>query len=255
MSKLNWNVEGVTESLKAKATALGVDVISQEQVAAIAAELATETGKDVTARSVGSKLRKEGFEVQKANEVQKSPWTPEQEAELVDFLNAHAGQYTYAEIAAAVAGGQFGAKQVQGKILSLEMTASVKPTEKAAAVRSFTPDEETDFVNKVVAGATIEAIAAHFGRNIKQIRGKALSLLREGRIAAMPVQETSSAKTREDLLEGLDLVNMTVAEIAEKTGKSERGVKSMLSRRGLVAKDYDGAAKRAKLDAKAAAAE
>ncbi|WPJ68388.1 putative transcription factor D5 [Salmonella phage STP-SP2] len=48
---------------------------------------------------------------------------------------------------------------------------------------------------------------------------------------------------------------MTVAEIAEKTGKSERGVKSMLSRRGLVAKDYDGAAKRAKLDAKAAAAE
>ncbi|MFP9035504.1 hypothetical protein, partial [Enterococcus faecalis] len=177
------------------------------------------------------------------------------EAELVDFLNAHAGQYTYAEIAAAVAGGQFGAKQVQGKILSLEMTASVKPTEKAAAVRSFTPDEETDFVNQVVAGATIEAIAAHFGRNIKQIRGKALSLLREGRIAAMPVQETSSAKTREDLLEGLDLVNMTVAEIAEKTGKSERGVKSMLSRRGLVAKDYDGAAKRAKLDAKAAAAE
>ncbi|WP_046969793.1 hypothetical protein, partial [Luteibacter rhizovicinus] len=83
----------------------------------------------------------------------------------------------------------------------------------------------------------------------------ALSLLREGRIAAMPVQETSSAKTREDLLEGLDLVNMTVAEIAEKTSKSERGVKSMLSRRGLVAKDYDGAAKRAKLDAKAAAAE
>ena len=81
MSKLNWNVEGVTESLKAKATALGVAVISQEQVAAIAAELATETGKDVTARSVGSKLRKEGFEVQKANEVQKSPWTPEQEAE------------------------------------------------------------------------------------------------------------------------------------------------------------------------------
>ncbi|MFP9166828.1 hypothetical protein ACLI1Y_15780, partial [Enterococcus faecalis] len=142
-----------------------------------------------------------------------------------------------------------------GKILSLEMTASVKPTEKAAAVRSFTPDEETDFVNQVVAGATIEAIAAHFGRNIKQIRGKALSLLREGRIAAMPVQETSSAKTREDLLEGLDLVNMTVAEIAEKTGKSERGVKSMLSRRGLVAKDYDGAAKRAKLDEKAAAAE
>ncbi|TRG40313.1 hypothetical protein FG704_024975, partial [Salmonella enterica subsp. enterica serovar Anatum] len=121
-------------------------------------------------------------------------------------------------------------------------------------VRSFTPDEETDFVNQVVAGATIEAIAAHFGRNIKQIRGKALSLLREGRIAAMPVQETSSAKTREDLLEGLDLANMAVAEIAEKTGKSERGFKFILSGLGLFAKNYVVPAKLVKLEAKAALA-
>lgn len=252
MSKLNWNVEGVTESLTAKAQALAVDVITQEQVAQIAVELAEETGKDVTARSVGSKLRKEGFSVQKAADVTKSPWTPEQESELVAFLSNHPAEYTYAEVAAAVAGGQYSAKQVQGKILSLEMTDKVKPTEKAVAVRSFTPEEEVAFINMVVAGNSMEAISTHFGKTVKQIRGKALSLLREGRIEGMPVQETSSAKAKEDLLEGLNLAELTVAEIAEKTSKSERGVKSMLSRRGLTAKDYDGAAKRAKLDAKSA---
>lgn len=251
MAKLTWNEE-ITASLNAKATALNVTVISQDAVATIAAELAAETGKDVTARSVGSKLRKEGFEVQKASEVSKSPWTAEHEAELVEFLNSHDGQYTYAEIAAAVVGGTYTAKQVQGKILSLELTGAVKPTEKAAAVRSFTPEQEVDFINAVVAGKSVEAIAAQFDRTVKQIRGKALSLLREGRIEAMPVQEISNAKAREDVLEGVDVGSLTVAEIAVATGKSERGVKSMLSRRGLAAKDYDGAAKRAKLDAKSA---
>lgn len=250
MAKLTWNEE-ITASLNAKATALNVPVISQESVAAIAVELANETGKEVTARSVGSKLRKEGFEVQKASEVSKSPWTADHEGELVNFLNTYSGQYTYAEIAAAVVGGAYNAKQVQGKILSLELTDKVKPTEKVAAVRSFTPDQEADFINMVAQGATVEAIGAHFSKTAQQVRGKALSLFREGRIEAMPVQEVSNAKVREDVLEGVVTADLTVAEIAEKTGKSERGVKSMLSRRGLSAKDYDGAAKRAKLDAKA----
>ena len=249
MAKLTWNEE-IPATLTAKANALNVTVISQEAVANIAAELAAETGKEVTARSVGSKLRKEGFEVQKASDVTKSPWTPGQEDELVAFLNDHPGQYTYAEIAAAVVGGAYTAKQVQGKILSLELTSAVKPTEKAAAVRSFSPDQEAAFINAVAGGASVEAIAAQFERTVKQIRGKALSLLREGRIEAMPVQEVSNAKAREDVLEGLNIADMTVAEIAEATGKSERGVKSMLSRRGISAKDHDGVAKRAKLDAK-----
>lgn len=252
MAKITWNDEN-TAALRAKAEALNVDVISQDQVAEIATELATETGKEVTARSIGSKLRKEGFEVQKASETAKSPWTPEQEAELVDFLSSHSGEYTYAEVAAAVAGGKFSAKQVQGKVLSLELTANVKPTEKVAAPRSYTPAQEGEFVNLVQAGKSLEDIAAHFGQDIKKVRGKALSLFREGRIEVMPVQNESNAKVREDVLEGLDISALTVAEIAEKTSKTERGVKSMLSRRGLAAKDYDGAAKRAKLDSKAKA--
>lgn len=252
MSKLTWNEE-TSKQLAAKAEALGVSVVSQEQIVELAEAMQAETGKEVTARAIGSKLRNMGYEVQKANENHKSLWTPEQEAELKAFLEAHPSQYTYAEIAAAVAAAAFTAKQVQGKILSMEMTDKVKPTEKVAAVRSFSADEEAQFISLVNQGSPIESIAAHFSRDIRQVRGKALSLLREGRIAAMPVQETSQAKVREDLLDGLNLDEMTVAEIAEKTGKSERGVKSMLSRRGLSAKDYDGAAKRAKLDAKAEA--
>ena len=44
---------------------------------------------------------------------------------------------------------------------------------------------------------------------------------------------------------------MTVADlVAATTDKTERGIKSTLSRRGLTCADYDGASKRAKLDAK-----
>jgi len=39
---------------------------------------------------------------------------------------------------------------------------------------------------------------------------------------------------------------MTVEAIAEAIGKTARGVKTMLTRRGLTASDYDGAAKAAK---------
>jgi hypothetical protein len=39
---------------------------------------------------------------------------------------------------------------------------------------------------------------------------------------------------------------MTVVEIAEAIEKTPRGVKTMLTRRGLAAADYDGAAKRDK---------
>ena len=43
-----------------------------------------------------------------------------------------------------------------------------------------------------------------------------------------------------------DISEMTVDSIAEAIGKTARGVKTMLTRRGLVASDYDGAAKKDK---------
>ena len=52
---------------------------------------------------------------------------------------------------------------------------------------------------------------------------------------------------KEDPLADLgDVSEMTVDTIAEAIGKTPRGVKTMLTRRGLVAADYDGAAKQAK---------
>jgi len=39
---------------------------------------------------------------------------------------------------------------------------------------------------------------------------------------------------------------MTVEQIAEAIGKTPRGVKTMLTRRGVSASDYDGAGKAAK---------
>jgi hypothetical protein len=46
---------------------------------------------------------------------------------------------------------------------------------------------------------------------------------------------------------------MTVAEIAKAADKTERGLKTLLTRRGIDCADYKGAAKRAKAEAKVAA--
>jgi len=92
----------------------------------------------------------------------------------------------------------------------------------------------------------VEAIAEALGRSVNSIRGKALSLLRSGDIAAIPRQETTKGPANADPLADVDVASMTVEAIAEAIGKTARGVKTMLTRRGLTAADYDGAAKAAK---------
>lgn len=238
-TKINWNEE-VTQQLVSLA---GDSPVSQATVASLAEQLGT------TPRSIGAKLRKLGYEVDKAV-AKSSSWSAEQEAALSEFVRANANTMTYAEIAATFHNGEFSSKQVQGKLLNMELFHLVKRTEKQAAPRTYSPEEEVRFVEMVNAASPIEAIAAEFGRSINSIRGKALSLFRSGHIAAMPVQETSTAKEVADVLAGLDVASMSVAEIAAKTGKTERGIKSTLSRRGLSATDYNGAAKREKLDTK-----
>jgi predicted transcriptional regulator len=62
----------------------------------------------------------------------------------------------------------------------------------------------------------------------------------------MPQQREKEVKI--DALSELEgVAEMTVAEIAEAIGKTERGVKTMLTYRGITAKDYDGAARKEKL--------
>lgn len=215
--------------------------ISQETVAEAADQLETST------RSVSSKLRKMGYEVELASARASKSFTPEQEATLRAFVEDNSGEYTYAEIASHFEGGAYSAKSVQGKILSMELTEHVKPAPKVEAVRTYSESEEATFVDMVKSGAFVEQIAEAMGRTVNSVRGKALSLLRAGLIDAIPRQETTKGATKTDPLEDLgDIASMTVEQIAEAIGKTARGVKTMLTRRGLSAADYDGAAKAAK---------
>jgi len=215
--------------------------VSQATVAEAADQLETTT------RSVSSKLRKMGFDVELASSKATSKFTADQEATLSAFVTDNSGEYTYAQIASHFEDGAFSAKSIQGKILSMELTDHVKPAPKVETVRTYTPAEEDTFVQMVNDGAYVEAIAEALGKSVNSVRGKAMSLLRSGDINAIPRQEHTKSSTKEDPLAELgDVSDMTVEAIAETIGKTARGVKTMLTRRGLTASDYDGAAKKEK---------
>ena len=218
--------------------------VSQATVAEAAVELETST------RSISSKLRKMGHDVELASASATRAFSDAQEATLSAFVSDNSGEYTYAEIAGHFEDGAFSPKSIQGKILSMELTDHVKPAPKVEAVRTYSPDEEVTFVQMVNDGAFVEAIAAELDRSVNSVRGKALSLLRSGDIDAIPRQETTKGASKEDpLAELTDIGSMGVEDIAEAIGKTARGVKTMLTRRGLSAADYDGAAKKEKASA------
>jgi hypothetical protein len=215
--------------------------ISQAMVADAAEDLETST------RSVSSKLRKMGYDVELASSVSNRTFSEEQESTLSNFVTDNSGQYTYADIASSFEGGQFSAKSIQGKILSMELTSHVKPAEKPESVRTYSPEEENTFTTMVNDGAFVEEIAEALGKSVNSIRGKALSLLRSGDIGAIPKQkETKGSSKADPLAEVSDIENMNVEDIADEIGKTVRGVKTMLTRRGLTCADYDGAARKEK---------
>jgi hypothetical protein len=219
----------------------GMETVSQDTVANAANEL------DTTTRSISSKLRKMGFDVELAASAHKKAFTDAQAAELADFVTNNDGQYTYADIASSFEGGAFTAKQVQGKILSMELTGFVKPAEKIEVARTYTPAEEATFLEMHANGAFVEDLAEALGKSINSIRGKALSFLRSGEITSIPKQKESRAKANVDALEALgDISGLTVEQIAESIDKTVRGVKTMLTRRGLTCSNHDGAKKAAK---------
>ena len=218
--------------------------VSQGTVAEAAVNLETST------RSISSKLRKMGFDVELASASASRAFSDAQEATLAAFVSDNSGTYTYAEIASHFEDGAFSAKSIQGKILSMELTGHVKPAPKVESVRTYSADEEVLFIGMVNDGAFVEAIADALDRSVNSVRGKALSLLRSGDIDAIPKQEVTKGASKEDPLASLgDLSTQTVESIAEAIGKTARGVKTMLTRRGLVAADYDGAAKKEKASA------
>jgi hypothetical protein len=242
----NWSDEAVDQLM----TIVG----SESPVSVASVELAAEQlGK--TTRSIASKLRQLDREVESLAKEKTSAFTADEGADLAEFVSANAGNLTYKEIAENFADGKFSAKQIQGKLLALELTSSVKPAEKVEVARTYTEAEEMTFIRMADAGSFIEEIASKLNKTVASVRGKALSLTRKGQIAKIPAQKESHAKESVDQVTALGsaIHAMTVAEIAAKVDKTERGLRTLLTRRGIKVADYDGAAKKAKAEAKAAA--
>lgn len=231
-------------------------IVGNESPVSAATVESAASALEFSVRSVASKLRQLDYEVASMAKEKVSAFTPDQGVALSDFVQANEGALTYKEIAEQFEGGTFSAKQIQGKLLALELTGCVKPAEKVEAARTYTEAEETTFVKMVQKGSFIEDIAAVLGKTIASVRGKALSLTRNGQIDKIPAQKESHANAAVDVVASLGdkIVSMTVAEIAAAADKTERGIKTMLTRRGIKVSDYDGAAKKAKAEAKTQAA-
>ena len=242
----NWSDEAVDQLMSIVGSESPVSVDSVERASAA-------LGK--TTRSIASKLRQLDREVASLAKEKVSAFTANEGADLADFVNANHGNLTYKEIAENFADGKFSAKQIQGKLLALELTSSVKPAEKVEIARTYTEAEENTFVKMAESGSFIEEIAAKLNKTVASVRGKALSLTRKGQIAKIPAQKESHAKESVDAVSAMgDKIHaMTVAEIAQAVDKTERGLRTLLTRRGIKVADYDGAAKKAKAEAKAAA--
>jgi predicted transcriptional regulator len=239
------------------AVAILMDVVGSESpVSAATVEAAAEAlGVDFTVRSVASKLRQLDREVASMAKEKTSAFTDRETAALADFVEANSGELTYKEIAENFADGKFTAKQIQGKLLALELTGSVKPAEKVEVARTYTDAEEAKFIKLAAKGSYIEEIASSLNKTVASVRGKALSLMRKGQIDKIPAQRESHAKDQVDPIVALGdkIATMTVAEIAATVDKTERGLRTLLTRRGINVADYKGADKKAKAEAKLAA--
>ena len=202
---------------------------------------------ETTNRSISSKLRKMGYEVALVSDSATKTFTDAQAASLADFVEHNAGEFTYGQIAEQFEDGHFSPKQIQGKILSMELTDSVKATPKVEAVRTYTPEQEEVFLALATDGKYLEDIAEALGKELNSVRGKALSFLRSGDLDSIPKQRDVKGKDKTDALDALgDVSAFTVEALAEALGKTPRGVRTMLTRRGITIADYDGAAKKAK---------
>jgi transposase len=240
-----WSDESVATLLSIVGDTSPVTVALVEQAA---------SALEVSVRSVAAKLRQLDREVVSMAKAKEATFSDDEGAELTAFVEDNAGAFTYKDISEKFAGGKFTAKQVQGKILALELTGSVKAAEKVEVARTYSDVEEATFVTMAQAGKFIEEIAATLSKSISSVRGKALSLVRKEQIDKIPAQKESHAKNVVDGVAALGaaVATMTVAEIAKAVDKTERGLKTLLTRRGIKVADYDGAAKKAKAEAKAA---
>jgi len=222
----------------------------------VVAQAAESLGEGTTTRSVASKLRNMEYDVESTAQAKGKSYTEAEEAEIAAFLDANPNNFTYAEIAAQVCGGNRSAKQIQGKILSMELFSLVKATEKVERTKTYTDDEQAKLEGLLAQTPAlfIEDIAEAMNREVNSIRGKILSMSRQDESISIPKQRNHKEKAADAFTALGDVTEMTVAEIATKIEKSERGVKTLLTHRGIDCADHKGAKRQAKIqEAKAAA--
>jgi len=143
--------------------------VSRSTVAELAGELETST------RSISSKLRKLGYDVELASATPRA-FSDEVTEALRSFVVNNSGNYTYAEIAENFP-GDYTAKAIQGKILSMELTSHVKEAPKVEHAKSYSADEEALVLKLIGEGRFVEEIADAVGKTVQSVRGKALSRL------------------------------------------------------------------------------
>ena len=182
-------------------------------------------------RSVTAKLRKLGFDVPKKPGA--APvFSPEQTDALSSFLSDNSGTYTAEEIAETFSDGDFTARQINGKALSLEMTQHIKPAEKKVTPKTYTAEEEATIESMVTDGRFLEEIAESVGKTVASVRGKLLSM-------GLKATQRDKKASKSDPYEGIDgMTDQAVEVLAEHFGKTVRGVKTVLTRRGLSCADY-----------------
>ena len=182
-------------------------------------------------RSVTAKLRKLGYDVPKKPGA--APvFSAEETDALAKYLEKNSGKLTAEEIAADFADGSFTARQINGKALSLEMTQHIKPAEKKVTPKTYTEAEEAKIAAMVDKGAYLEDIADAVGKTPNSVRGKLLSM-------GLKAEQKNKKGAKADPYEGIeDMLDQTVEQIAEAFDKTVRGVKTVLTRRGLSCADY-----------------
>jgi hypothetical protein len=220
MSKFEY-----TDEMVARMQSLCAGGVTEEVVESICTEF------EFPRRSVTAKLRKLGYDVPKKPGA--APiFSPEETEALKQYLAANSGKFTAEEIAANFGGGNFNARQINGKALSLEMTQHIKPAEKKVAPKSYTAEEEALIRQLVGNGAHLEDIAAKLNKPVNSVRGKLLSM-------ELKAPQRDKKATKTDPYEGIEeMADKTVAEIAAHFGKTERGVRTVLTRRKMACADY-----------------
>ena len=84
----------------------------------------------------------------------------------------------------------------------------------------------------VEGGSFLEDIADAIGKPVNSVRGKLLSM-------GLKAEQREKKAVKSDPYEGIDdMLDQSVEELADHFGKTVRGVKTVLTRRGLACSDY-----------------